>query len=136
MTKFRHILPFLIVLVALFAATALCAAAAGEYEVRNASNTVVGTYNTLSSAVSAVSGDNYTINVLGNVTETSTVALNKNYTYTINGNSHTITNNNNGENSFLSVSAGRVTLLNLTLQRNVGNNKILYICSACLKSRG
>ena len=127
MKKGLRIFLFTALLLCLVGVTALCAAAAGEYEVRNGSNAVVGTYDTLSSAVSAVAGNNYTINVLGDVTEAAATTLNKNYTYTINGNGHTIANTI--ESTMLSVSSGTVTLRDVTIARQNQAGTIINISS-------
>ncbi len=88
-------------------------------------------YATLASAVAAIDADGYTVTVLGNVTEPA-ITLDKAYAYTITGGEQgaTITFSSKVDDAFISATAGKVTLDNVTVTGNIAVDYVLYIDGA------
>ncbi len=128
MKKQLRLVLFAVLIMILVMMTVLAASAATDgaevreeghyYEVISAADGAVPKYyTTLAAAVGAVDADGYTITVLSNATE-PTVALAGNYTYKITGGTDgaTVTFNTvDAKKALINLSAGKVTLENLTL---------------------
>ncbi len=99
-------------------------AATDNYQVVDAGGVHVGYYVTLTDALANVTANNYKVVVLKDVTEATGVALSKAFTYTITGGTQgktitfadTVVSSRSGSAAtFLDLTAGAVTLENLTL---------------------
>ena len=99
-------------------------AATDNYQVVDAGGVHVGYYVTLTDALANVTANNYKVVVLKDVTEATGVALSKAFTYTITGGTQgktitfadtVVSSRSDSAATFLDLTAGAVTLENLTL---------------------
>ena len=134
MKKQMRIFIFAALLVLLLGVTVLAVSAADEYvrygNATDAANNEnpLGTYSTLNAAVTDVSANNQVIKLTADVTDSTAVSFNKNYTYTVDGNDCTITNTATA--TAWTISTGTVTIQNLTFTRSNTSGDLISVSSS------